>query len=112
MGDVRLIDEVRSLIGDALAGVGGDFSRAQVRDAAANAVLPTLERLATQVTLHIVTAGVIRPGDSLVLRFGDRIPPDVAARVKGDLSERLPGVEVVVLGGVDDIAVYRPEAGE
>lgn len=54
---------------------------------------------------------VIRPGDTVLVRIAD-MNVDAAARVTGVLKERLPGIEVVVLGGVDGIDVYRPDSTE
>lgn len=51
---------------------------------------------------------VIRPGDTLIVRFQKPMSMDHADRVKKGLEELLPGVADVVLIVADQIAVYRP----
>lgn len=52
---------------------------------------------------------VVRPGDTLIVRYDRTFNADEAQRVKDKLRERLPGVDVLVIG-CQQIAVYRPEA--
>lgn len=61
----------------------------------------------------IEQAVVVRPGDVLILRFGDEVTPEQAERFREHathaLKERLPGVEVLLVGGgVAQIAAFRP----
>lgn len=67
-----------------------------------------LRQVATQPTFsdHLV----VRPGDTLVLRVDpDRFTPESAAEMKRLVTERLSGVEVMVLG-VDQMFVHQPDA--
>lgn len=52
---------------------------------------------------------VVRPGETLVLRYGQQISPDQAATIRERLAERLPGVSVVVIGACDQLLVYMPD---
>lgn len=62
---------------------------------------------------EVAEALVVRPGDTLLLRVGDMSPAQFQ-RFRDDvgprLGERLPDVKVVVIGGVEQIAVYHPGA--
>lgn len=107
MGDVRMSDEARAAIGQALDDVRGDFSRAQARDAAWNAVMPLLER---SVAGQVVQTAVVRPGDTLILRVAERAPMEYIDRCRKTIREELSGVEVLFVGGVEEMAIYRPEA--
>jgi hypothetical protein len=72
-------DEVRTVIGEALDGVRGDFSRAQARDAAWNAVMSLLERSEAEQAAPTVKVTVNLAGDTpefreslrkLICRYG------------------------------------------
>lgn len=58
---------------------------------------------------------VIRPGDSLIIRLDSSVSRDACDEftdlVRADIRERLPGIDQVLVlgGGVEEIAVYRPE---
>lgn len=59
---------------------------------------------------------VVRPGDTLVLRFGKDVSVDDLARFREQamalIKERTPGVEVLFVGGaVEQIAVVRADRG-
>lgn len=60
----------------------------------------------------VVQTAVVRPGDTLILRVADRAPTEYVQRLGAALEERLPDVKVLVLGGVAEMAIYRPEADE
>lgn len=53
---------------------------------------------------------VIRPGDTLVLRLASEVPPCRLDQVTRTLRDRLPGVDVLIIGGVDGLAVYQPDS--
>ncbi|MEU8278231.1 hypothetical protein ACFYOK_37310 [Microbispora bryophytorum] len=61
-------------------------------------------------------AAVVRPGDTLVLRLGAKTSPAEFERFRElglpKLKERLPGVEVLLVGGVEQMLVYRPGEGD
>lgn len=65
-------------------------------------------------TTDIDEVTVIRPGDTLVLRLASEIPPcqvdQVTRTLRDRLRARLPGVDVLLITGVDGLAVYRPDA--
>lgn len=54
---------------------------------------------------------VVRPGDTLILRVSSAIRPEHVQALAASLKERLAGIDVAVVGGVDQMAVYRPEGG-
>ena len=63
----------------------------------------------------VQVAGVVRDGDTLVLRFPSQISrqqfDEFIETVSVPLKEKLPNVELVFLAGVDEVLVYRaPEA--
>ena len=54
----------------------------------------------------------VRPGDTLVIRLpagATMQEVDNWKQATADLQECMPGVEIVVLGGCEQIAVYRSE---
>lgn len=61
-------------------------------------------------------AAVVRPGDTLVLCLGKDVTPEQFARFCDGagpaLKERIPGVEVLLVGGVEQMLVYRPGEAE
>lgn len=63
----------------------------------------------------IAEALVVRPGDTLIVRLAKDATPDQLVRFRettaAAFKEKLPGVEVLFFGGVDQVAVYRPEGG-
>ncbi|MEV4096958.1 hypothetical protein [Streptosporangium saharense] len=69
--------------------------------------------MSEQPLLEIAEALAIRPGDTLLLRMPSNVTEAQLARCRDHLApslkERLPQVEVIVLGGVEQMAVYRPD---
>ena len=61
----------------------------------------------------VAEALVVRPGDTLILRVASEISHDqfqrIREHVEPSLKEKLPGVEVMWFGGVEQMAVYRPD---
>jgi hypothetical protein len=53
---------------------------------------------------------VVRPGDTLIVRYAHGTTLDTIAKVRDIIKERLPGLADVLVIGADEIAVYRPEA--
>ncbi len=51
---------------------------------------------------------VVRPGDTALVRVPPALDREAAQRLHEKLVERLPGVTVVLIAGVDGIDVYRP----
>lgn len=51
---------------------------------------------------------VIEPGQTLIVRYAQRISGDQAEAIKQHIAGRLPGVEVMVIGGCDQMIVYQP----
>jgi hypothetical protein len=67
--------------------------------------------MAKQAELNVrvhVDVTVIRPGDTALVRMPRDTPRVQLEAVAERLRERLPGVEVLLLAGVDGIDVYRP----
>jgi hypothetical protein len=59
---------------------------------------------------HPIEAAVIRPGQTLILRVAhNRLTAEIAEHLKAKAAERLPGVDIVIIGGVDQMLVYDPE---
>jgi hypothetical protein len=61
----------------------------------------------------VAEALVVRPGDTLILRLASAISPEQYKRLRENLEpglkEHMPGVEVIFLGGIEQMAVYRPD---
>jgi len=64
----------------------------------------------TEPNIVVHGAGPIRSGDTLVIGFTNTVPPTEARRIRERFGELLPGVTVVVLDHVAQLAVYRPGA--
>lgn len=82
-------------------------------DAASTADEPWLRALVDAVRaacLSHVEVLDVRPGDKLLARVGRGTSRAEADRIRDGLVGALPGVEVVVVSGVDQFAVCRPEA--
>jgi len=64
----------------------------------------------------VEAAAVVRPGDTLVLRVSPDVSADLLHRMSEEalpaLKERLPGVEVLIVGGVEQMVVHRPGEGD
>ena len=60
-----------------------------------------------------VEALVARPGDTLILRLGQGATPEmldwIRRGIEPAMKERSPGLEVLWVGGVEQMAVYRPD---
>jgi hypothetical protein len=56
----------------------------------------------------VLDATVLRPGDTLVLRVAADVSREWFEDFKAHLAGRLPGVETVVVAGVEQMLVYRP----
>ncbi|MGW5259680.1 hypothetical protein ACWEQG_01815 [Microbispora sp. NPDC004025] len=61
-------------------------------------------------------AAIVRPGDTLVLRLGEGVSAEQFARFRDGalpaLKERLPDVELLLVGGVEQMVVHRPGEGD
>jgi hypothetical protein len=70
-------------------------------------------RAALETSVRPVEAVAARPGDTLILRLRPDISADLFERFRvvteADLADRLPGVKLVYVGGVDQLAVFRPD---
>lgn len=64
----------------------------------------------------VCEALIVRPGDTLIMRLRSDVSREQFNALRENtepmLKERLPGVEVMWLGGVEQIAVYRPDQTE
>lgn len=54
---------------------------------------------------------VVRPGDKLVIGAGF-ITAQHAAQIKERVARELPGVEAVIIAGIEHLAVYRDDRAE
>lgn len=55
------------------------------------------------------TALTVQPGQTLIVTLPEALSAEETSNVGKALKERLPGVEVLILAGVQQIAVYDPE---
>lgn len=66
----------------------------------------------TDLLQEVGEAAIVRPGDTLILRLGERVSADQFARFRDGalpaLKERLPGIDVLLVGGVEQLVVHRP----
>jgi hypothetical protein len=62
-------------------------------------------------SLPIEATAIVRPGDTLVLRLAERARPQDVDAVRAAVQEALPDVEVLIVGGVEEMAIYRPGDG-
>ncbi|GAA0975986.1 hypothetical protein Q7689_00665 [Nocardiopsis tropica] len=51
----------------------------------------------------------VRPGDTLILRSKALMTAEVAASLKAAVARHLPGVDALVLGNFEQMAVYQPD---
>lgn len=59
--------------------------------------------------LGVAQGLVVRPGDTLIVGLSSsNHTPDQAALLKQQIEDRLPNTDVLVICGVDQMAVYRP----
>ena len=56
-------------------------------------------------------AVTVRPGDKLVVRVNGNMSRAEVDEWKAYVAELLPGVELVVVTGVEQLLVYRPAGG-
>ncbi|MFC3986801.1 hypothetical protein [Streptosporangium jomthongense] len=63
--------------------------------------------------MEVADALVVRPGDTLLLRLASNVTASqleaFRERLVPALEARLPGVEVIMVGGVEQMAAYRPD---
>ncbi|MER7126757.1 hypothetical protein [Micrococcus luteus] len=91
----------------------------EVRDSAGRYLL--LDTLAALVQARAALASpgapaealVVRPGDTLIVRLASDVRPAEYERFRDTamvgMRKRMPGVEVIVVSGVEQMAVYRPD---
>lgn len=69
--------------------------------------------MSDDVLANLAEALVVRPGDTLIVRLTADTSPEQLMRFRENaaamFTEKLPDVEVIYLGGVEQLAVYRPE---
>ncbi len=59
----------------------------------------------------VLDAVTVRPGDTLVVRVATDLSMDQVAEFKSRLTDRLPGVDTLVVCA-DQLLVYRPDGSE
>lgn len=69
-------------------------------------------RVSDEQVAAILQTAVVRSGDTLILRVADRTPMEYIDRARKAIGDKLPDVEILLIGGVEEMAIYRPEAGE
>lgn len=66
-------------------------------------------RVSEDVVTQVVQTAVVRPGDTLILRLGTSATPEMVKNVADAVKEGRPDLDVLVLGNVDEMAIYRSE---
>lgn len=66
-------------------------------------------RVSEDVLGQVEQAAILRPGDTLILRLASSVTADVAKAVADAFRERYPDLDVLLVGSVEEMAVYRPE---
>jgi hypothetical protein len=107
MGDVRM--SAKAVAAKALRVTGCSPEDAE---RFAGAFVAVAEAVRDDVVSQVVQTAVVRPGDTLILRLADHQPMEYIDRCSKAIREKLPDVEVLFIGGVDEMALYRPEAAE
>lgn len=107
MGDVRM--NAKAIAAKALRVTGCSPDEAE---RFAGAFVAVAEAVRDDVASQIVQTAVVRPGDTLILRVADRTSMEYIDRCGNALREKLPDVEICFISGVEEMAIYRPEAGE
>jgi hypothetical protein len=64
--------------------------------------------MTVKIRAELGNALVVRPGDKLVIGTGF-ITQQHAAQIKERVAEGLPGVDAVIIAGIEHMAVYRPD---
>lgn len=54
-------------------------------------------------------AVLVRPGDTLILRVKEHVTEEEYDRLRKGVEARIPGVGVLLIGGIDQMLVYRPD---
>jgi hypothetical protein len=70
----------------------------------------TVAKPTIETTIKFDNVHVIKPGQTLILRYTKMIDSSSADQVKTRLATLLPGVDVVILGGVDQALIYDPQS--
>lgn len=104
MGDVRV--NAKAVAAKALRAAGCSPEEA---DRLSGAFVAVAEAVRDDVVSQIAQAAVVRPGDTLVVRMATQTAPEQASFARESLRSKLPGVEVVVVGSDEEMAVYRSE---
>jgi hypothetical protein len=60
---------------------------------------------------EIAQTAVVQPGDTLIIRVAPNTSRDVLERMVAVAKQAIPDVELLIVGA-EEMAVYRPEAGE
>lgn len=64
----------------------------------------------TDQVLPSTQAAVARPGDTLLLTCQERVTIEQANRIRDELMDRMPGVQVTIVSPMSSVTVYRPGA--
>ncbi|MEO3875542.1 hypothetical protein ABGB18_42745 [Nonomuraea sp. B12E4] len=68
--------------------------------------------MSDETLASLAEALVVRPGDTLIVRLSADMTVEQFTRfresIEPTLNEKLPGVKVLIIGGVEQLAVYRP----
>jgi hypothetical protein len=62
-------------------------------------------------SLPIEATAIVRPGDTLVIRLAERARPQDAEAVRTAMQEAMPDVRILIVGGIEDMVICRPDGG-
>jgi heptaprenylglyceryl phosphate synthase len=63
-----------------------------------------------EIQFEVTLAAAARPGDTLILIAGSRVSEAQYENMVAEIKERLPGLDVILLDGIGQVVVYRPDA--
>lgn len=102
-------ETINNVLGD-YTPLTNDHPAAQqlLADVAALKAAEAVDTEFTPVTVEMVPACIIRPGDVLVLTTDHALTAEMVDRIKAELFRKLPNIaDVVVLGNLQVSGVYR-----
>lgn len=62
-----------------------------------------------EIQFEVTLAAAARPGDTLILIAGSRVSEAQYGKMVAEIKERLPGLDVILLDGIGQAVVYRPD---
>lgn len=63
-----------------------------------------------EIQFEVTLAAAARPGDTLILISASAVSKAQYEKMAAGIKERLPGLDVILLDGIGQAVVYRPDA--